>query len=159
MKGPRENPKTQFARTKLGSHPLSLLCVDTNAREEQGVGEEIQVLVPQARVFKSRTFCGPDRGLWIGQQMKATVSSGLARVPFRNTPLGTATNIQVQGMCLCGDLPWVGLTEKSGVHSRPGAKLCKSHVAVVVLSDSAGRGAKGGQDGRPSARRRLSLLH
>lgn len=91
--------------------------------------------------------------------MKAIVSSSLARVPFRNTPLGTAINIQVQGMCLCGDLPWVGLTEKSGVHSRPGAKLCKSRVAGVVLGDSAGRGAKGAQDGRPSARRRLSLLH
>lgn len=60
-------------------------------------------------------------------------------------------------MCLCGDLPWVELTEKSRVHSRLGAKLHKSHVAVVVLmlssfmrqSDSAGRSAKGGQDGGP----------
>lgn len=78
--------------------------------------------------------------------MKGIPSCCQAHVPFRNTPLRAATDIQVEGMCLCGDLPWVGFTEKSQVHSRPGAKLYKSHVVVVVLmlssfmrqSDSAG---------------------
>lgn len=86
--------------------------------------------------------------------MKATLSYCQACVSSRNTPLHAAANIQVQGMRLCRDLPWVGLTEKSRVHSRPGAKLHKNHVAVVVLTLSSfmrqtGRGAKGGQDGGP----------
>ena len=65
--------------------------------------------------------------------MKATLSYCQTCVPFRNTPPHAAANIQVRGMCRCGDLPWVGLTKTSRVHSRPGAKLTESHVAVVVL--------------------------
>lgn len=163
--GSLRKPQNSVCKNKVGKSPtFSLVCRHQRQRRA-GTSLTHHESVRKFRSWSSKLVCsGPglsvdQTGLWIGQQMKATVSSGLARVPFRNTLLGTATNIQVQGMCLCGDLPWVGLTEKSGVHSRPGTKLCKSHVAVVVLSDSAGRGAKGGQDGRPSARRRLSLLH
>lgn len=72
--------------------------------------------------------------------MKATLSYCQACVPFRNTPLHAATNIQVQGMCLCGDLPWVGLTETSRVHSRPVPSCTRAmyvDVAVAVLVSSA----------------------
>lgn len=141
---------------------------ETSLTHHKSVAEN-RILVPQPVCSGPRTFCGPDRGLWIGQVMKATLSYCQTCVPFRNTLLHAAANIQVQGMCLCGDLPWVGLTETSRVHSRPGAKLYESHVAVAVLvlsafmrqSDSAGRSARGGQDGRPWARRRLwlCLLH